>query len=801
MAEDSNSLVIENEPYEPKRPALVASGLMTLWVSILSIPMLQGRFLARSFSDQYHTGFAYRSWGAEQWLETGQVPLWNPYIMGGLPYVAGQHGDILYPTAWLRLLLPIDVGMNLGFFLHYILAGIFTYAFLRAMKCGWVGAVVGGLAYQLSGIIASYPSPGHDGKLFVSALLPLALLGLTWAIRDRKYEGYGLVALTVGLSLLSPHYQMTQYALLTMGLFALYLAFDERSRSGWPRFAGTLGVASIAVVVGFGVAAIQVLPFFEYLPFSTRSEAVRPGFEWATSYAIPWDHVPEFFLGGFVGSSLRGYWGPNPIKFHSEYLGLAVVALSILGASSLWRTNRKLVWWLGGIATLFLLVALGGSTPFYRLWWSVVPYVKSTRAAGMAFFIVAFAVAVFAGFGAQQLATSMKRGQGRVMFGVGALIALLGVAGVWSSVAVSFAEAYGPQRIFTARNAEDFIRWSAVASGVGLASLGGAIWLRSLERINAKVFGLALVAIVGTDLWFAARPFWVYSDPNILYGGDRVTEYFRSLPEPRRVWNEPGSNAGYPQASLMAYRVADLVGYHGFEIDAYKRIVGNGDVPVNILNPNVWDLYGVNHLVFRSGLLEQLGDSIPGFDVIFTDEPVVEVGQSVTVLERRDPSPWARITLNATLVPADQAAPTVLLAGFPTRSLVVLDDTANIQPAPITDQAQLQAIGPDVQMESWAPGQMRFSIANPADRESYLVVSENYYPDWRAFVDGISAPVYRGNGSLITVPLPAGASEIELEFVSDAYSTGKGISLASLGIILLGLVGPIAYRRKRRSAE
>ena len=155
----------------------------------MSLPMLGGAFLATVYNDQYSSGYAYRAWAAEWWKKLGHVPLWNPEILGGMPFVGGMSGDVLYPTTWLRLVLPTHVAMNLGFVIHYVLAGLFTYLFLRRWRVSWTGAVVGGLAYQLAGVIGSYVSPGHDGKLFVTTMLPLTLTGLTIGIRDRRLEG------------------------------------------------------------------------------------------------------------------------------------------------------------------------------------------------------------------------------------------------------------------------------------------------------------------------------------------------------------------------------------------------------------------------------------------------------------------------------------------------------------------------------------------------------------------------------------------------------------------------------------
>src|SRR5215207_3875965 len=199
----------------------------------LAYPALSGEFLVNPRSDQYIAGFAFRDF-AVQALRAGQsIPHWNPYMFGGMPYVAAMHGDIFYPTQLLRLILGTDSGMTWGFVVHMFLAGLFTYGFLRAWGLGFFPALAAGVAYLLSGPIASYASPGHDGKLFVSALLPLALWLLVRGIRDGRNWSWGALALTVGLAILSPHPQLLQYLLLTSGAFALFLALgpDQHGRT------------------------------------------------------------------------------------------------------------------------------------------------------------------------------------------------------------------------------------------------------------------------------------------------------------------------------------------------------------------------------------------------------------------------------------------------------------------------------------------------------------------------------------------------------------------------------------------
>ena len=80
-----------------------------------------------------------------------------------------------------------------------------SFVLATSLSWWWIGfhaALVGGLAYMMSGQVASLVSPGHDGKLFVSALFPLTLLVITWGIRDAKQWAWGVLALVVGVFLI-----------------------------------------------------------------------------------------------------------------------------------------------------------------------------------------------------------------------------------------------------------------------------------------------------------------------------------------------------------------------------------------------------------------------------------------------------------------------------------------------------------------------------------------------------------------------------------------------------------------------
>lgn len=766
-------------PYTPARPDLVAFGLLSVWILILSLPMWTGQFLAGPYSDQFVDGYAIRWWGAAEWRATGHIPQWNPFLFGGHPVFTG-FGDLFYPSAWLRLVLPTAIAMDLAFVVHYILAGLCCYWLLRLLEVSWAGAVTGATAYQLSGIVVSLVSPGHDGKLFVTTMLPLMLIGLVLAIRRRRPEGFALFGLAVGLALLSPQYQMTQYALVASGVMTLYLAFGEPAgltqRERWLGVAGAAG----GVVLGFGISMIQVLPFFHSIPYGTRAESA--GYAWSTSYAMPWSHVPELFLSGFTGR-YETYWGPNAIKLHSEYLGLPVLALAALGMGS---PRRRLVWWLCGIGILFLLVSLGGATPFYRLWYAVVPYVKKTRAPGMALYVVAFAVAFLAALGVERL----ERGEGKRAMQAGlaaaALAALLAVAGVFGSIAA----ALGRVAQHDASAAQPGIMAGALGSVVGLAALTAIGLAGQRGRLRPAALALLLVLAVGADLYRAGRGFWQWSRPEQQsFRTDPLIERLQATPRPFRVLD----TGLYPGDLLVRHQVSQVLGYSGVELGDFDDLLGGRGEWRNLRSSlGLWNLLAARYALFPDSA------HIPGYHLALGPVPTA-TGRDGYLYEADTAPPYARVVPAAVKGNSAEVIPTLLDPRLDYGRLVIFDQLEPVNPAPLADRRMPEPSPSRATFTHWSPGRMDVQLDPPPPAPSYLLVAENWYPDWHATVDGHKAQVLRGDQTFITVPVPAGTRQISIAFGSKDLARGRLVTWVSLLLLAAwGGAGLVLGKRARQ---
>jgi hypothetical protein len=796
--------------WSPRFAAAWATLVFALCTLALGFPALAGGFLVNPRSDQFYAGYPFREFAAASLRSGHGIPLWNPFLMGGMPYVAAMHGDIFYPTFLLRMILPTDVAMTWSFMIHIFLAGFFTYLFLRAWGLGFLPSVIGGIAYLMCGPIAAYVSPGHDGKLYVSALLPLALFLLIRGIRDGRNWAWGTLAFVIGLAVLSPHPQLLQYMLIACGAFAMYLAFAELempdgTRARLDRRVGTrrLLYALGAVVLGAVIGAIQFLPVREYVPFSPR--AGGRDYDYATSFSLPIEEMINFYLPEFSGI-LDHYWGRNRIHLHSEYLGAVALFLAGLGLTS---ERRGFRWFWTGTLIVAVLWALGGSTPFYHLVYALVPGSKFFRAPSTMLFMIGFATAVLAALGAERLLVRGVTFRYAIwwMAGAAAIALLASFGGITNLAKVIAASWAGDQ-------ADDFIQSNNAAVVLGawrsffvVAMAGLLVWLLDRQRLERKTIGIALAALLALDFFSIEKQYWLFSPrASKLYASDPALDYVRTQAEPGRVIAEPLTQLANRDVMLlwdgaMVNGVRLATGYHGNEIGRFQHLCGatpgSSCDPRTLFSPTFWRHENVRYLYTNadSAQVSQILAPLNLPPIKRLVGPVTDAAGTQVFLYRLpgdNPAAWlAPVFVKA---PEKETFDAVLNPQFDPTRIAILDTNASIAGKEIT--APPPALGIPVSVTRYAAGDIQLQLATSPPAGSALIVSENYFPGWRAMVDGKAAPTDRVQYNLIGVQLPAGAKQVSLHFDDPAYERGKVITLlALLTCAVLIVFGVVTERR------
>ncbi len=763
----------------------------------LGYPALVGKFLVNPDSDQYIAGYAFREFAASTLRATGHFPLWNPYLFGGLPYVAAMHGDIFYPTFLLRMILPTDVAMTWGFIIHVFLSGLFTYGFLRALGYSFYGALTGGIAYMMSGQIASYVSPGHDGKLFVSALFPLALWMLYLGFRKGKNWSWGAFALIVGLCVLSPHPQLLQYTLLTSGAYSLFLAFATLDGVKLPRGDAIrrLGAALLAVIVGLAIGAVQYLPVREYMAWSPRAGGID--YRSATSYAWPPDELLNAYLPQFSGM-LDNYSGPNGIHLHSDYVGVVVLILAGAAFIGLRTDSRRkhIIFW--SVALLVsLLWSLGGATPFYRIPYAIIPGTKYFRAPATFFFVGTLAIALLACAGTERFL--QLRVSRRYLFGWaigGLVIALLASVGALSNIAESFAHERLVDRVQANNSALVLGAWRSLA----FVLLVGALWFAIARgTISSRMAAWAVVVLMAVDLWTVEHVYWMFSAPaKVIYASDPIIEMLKSEPQPVRVLpfeiRQPQErDPSLTGDALMSHRIRNVMGYHGNQIGRYNELVGLNSNDNRIVSPNVLRLTNTQYFLTNIPELPFIGNTT------LVKGPVRNAsGDTVYLYRLNSANPYSWVTPIAVKAPDERVLTTILNPRFEVTRAALFDTSANVTVAQGV-QSLPTPLAIKTTVRHYEPGKVQIDLSAPAPEGSSLIVSENYYPGWIASVDGKPARIGRADYTMIGVELPQGARSVELNFTSPTYQKGKGITWAAIVLGLL-MLGAGSWRDRRRLA-
>ncbi len=466
---------------------LAALWLLFFWRALTPNPADQLSLQEGDFSGQFYAFGAYQA----RRLLAEQVPLWNPYANGGHPFLADTQAAAFYPPRLLTVYLSHLFGgwtyaaLQLEAAAHYLLASLLMYAFARCVTGRPFAGLVAALAFAYGGYLTGYPVL-QLAVLEAATWLPLILLAIFQATQGARF-GWACMALAgvgLGLCLTAGH---PQTALFTLYLSLAYLVYRQWThRVRWAQF---IRAAAVMGVVGFGLAAVQVLPGWEYLQRTTRL---------GLTFDVKAGGFPFQDLAQFLVPDLVSQWSPL-------YLGLAGLALAVF---ALWRRHPGAGFW--GVAALTgLAYSFGGHTVIYHLAYNLLPGASLFRGQERAAFVVAFSLSMLAGLGAAALMDwtaedrAFARRFLRVLVGAGALIFALAAAlfvlwlGPEGATYLPSLQAAAFSTLVAALTVPVFAwRFNSARSPAGILQTGG---LSPLSESGIKQ--IAVVALIVFDLF------------------------------------------------------------------------------------------------------------------------------------------------------------------------------------------------------------------------------------------------------------------------------------------------------------
>ncbi len=334
---------------------------------------------------------------AGYWLRRGVIPWWNPHMLCGTPFVANDQSAVFYPETWLFALMPPEHAFAWAAFVYALASGCFMFLFLRLMGLRRRPATLGAAAWMYNGFVVGWMClPSFRS---VPGWLPLMLasvLGLSRSDRPAGWVALGAVA--VAMNFLAGNLHITFYTLVVFSAFAGWLAARDRQRALL-----ALSGAAAMIALGMALAAVQLLPTFEY---AARSHRRAISYATALTYRLPWPYLAACLMPDLFGNPVDyNHWGcflGQQYRAYTEtawYTGALTVVLALLALTSRrWRA-QAIFWW----AILVFAFALALGSPLNWLLYRFVPGFRQLPGINRAIVIACFAMPVLGALGLQSL--------------------------------------------------------------------------------------------------------------------------------------------------------------------------------------------------------------------------------------------------------------------------------------------------------------------------------------------------------------------------------------------------------------
>jgi Bacterial membrane protein YfhO len=345
--------------------------------------------------------FPLAQWVGQQ-LQTGHFPLWTAAIFTGYPIFAdGEMGLAYLPQVLLLWALPAPLAMVWLRVLSTVLAGAFTYAFLKVLRLASLPALGGTLVFCFGSLLTAQMH--HENVIRSSVWLPavLACAELSLGATRRRFIGWTAVgALAFSQSALGLHVQPVLMVAIALGGYAVYSGL---TRSGVLPLVG----AGAMVVGGVAIAAVQWVPLGEWALSSSRRAGV--GYEFASAFALAPQNLPSVLFPFFFRLPDATTWWTLWQHWEVElYVGIPTLALMVVG---ILFSRRMAVLYFVPLGLIALWIGMAEYAPMFnlhQLLWSV-PGFSFLRAPGRFSYLVVFACACLTAFGLDVLSARRLR--------------------------------------------------------------------------------------------------------------------------------------------------------------------------------------------------------------------------------------------------------------------------------------------------------------------------------------------------------------------------------------------------------
>ena len=726
-------------------------------------------------------------------LSAGELPQWFPYEALGRPFIGATVTGVFHPFTALYFFFSVPEAYRVSTLLSCLGAALGAFALGRRLGFSFVGALLAGVTFALSGYVVSLT----ENLLFLYSIcmLPLFCVVLEKAVRDNTVwvvapaaiwatvfligdvqtgYYYAFIALLWVLARTTRSWQETGFRLVLIGALTALLAWVQLGPS-WVTFAGSERARPDAFIE-------QALRWSTH-PLRLATMFLSPVFEGTPLRSA----LDVFFATQQKSSELQGgFWT------ESLYLGVPIMGLAFLGA---WhRRDLRVLALLGGLA---VLLSLGRYGVLYEIFYRIMPLWSAFRYPEKLMGVVAFVTAMLAGAGLDAL-RAHKRQHLVFWLAVASFCAITGLC-----VLTDTAKAWVATRLQIPE-----ILAQTLTNSTGLAFLYSAavtlgLWFTLAAArhgyLSITVTLSLLTAIVTFDLFNANGgayhtasgkaatfiPAFVKTLKEL--EGPLKPGRFRlvSTTELETIWSDRLEHRlGYHGAVSTARRQALALEHNAeFHLETTPPLLpGYNTALFSILGQepsrevearfNVVYYIGRRRYLNEQRIAKQLVSELPYFDLALFRNPLPV-----------KPRAYLSQQPERTAAPVDPAA---LLArsDFLSGDVDVIETSDTTLPEPVTNGS--------VTIERYAPEHVNVRVETT--KPAVLILLDSFDAGWLATLeDGNALPIMRANALVRAVVVPAGGHVVTFRYTTPFLGAGAAASLAGAVICLV----MIAQARRR----
>jgi Bacterial membrane protein YfhO len=676
-----------------------------------------------------------------------------------------------------------------------------------------------------------------------------------------------VLATSIHILLESIHMQMIFYiacAVLIYFLTSLVVEYTRKSEQSRAHHIGPLVRSGILTLLMAGIAfcmsADRYLSSLAYEPYSIRGNAPiqdvqntaaqnkksvneatteSGGLDWG--YATAWSFSPQeiitFIIPGYYGfgkmpytggelnipegERIPTYWGQMNGTDAANYTGIVVFVLAIVGIFTLWKRDR-LVPPLTIITIFAILLSFGGNWPIlFRPMFNYFPLLNKFRAPMMALVLMQLAFPILAALTLEEILRAWKmksdaedsRLQKYFKYALYASGAFLAISVVFrgvitSSVTSGIQAAIQKGKLPQGYDAlKDFISSTAANDALigGLLATAACllVYFFLKRKLSPLIMAVGILALTVVDQWrIDSRPMQIETKDD--YASNFQThDYLQFIQQDKSLYRVTDLTEGQPSNALVSYGIQTAGGYHAAKMREFQDVVdetgneqGNG-----IFNPFMFNLLNTKYIVANGGLSQDQSRFIPRFQSKEPPPPGEngKPGIADIVWENPQALPRAFFAYRYEMKPKLDILHAMHDGTFNPRDVMYFDETPKDMPAlattPIDTAAETVTMDykdQDITMHTKTSG------------NRLIFMSDAWYPDWTATVDGKPTPIYRADYAFRAIVAPAGTHEIKLTYYDSHYVMGRTISLTTNALALIafgiGITG-FTYSKRRKRPE